>query len=330
MNEYGNFIRRADLIKNLVDRDKLAEQAKKPNRSLQEANKRRWIQHQEILRAELTTKIASANSSGGITTEVVYDTNALAFITAAGITDSIQQSAINTLVVGMKADGLWALMQVIYPFIGSTASAHKWNLKDPRDLDAAYRLTFYGGWTHSNTGITANGTNAYALIPVAVDSKTVGTYYRNIFNGTALGYVRFQDYGDPEYPGQGSENGYSINYNSVNGDNQSLTVSAGAGNLYSIRFNSSFPNYSLSSISNTNIVTTDYSMTPLSSTLTTLGAKNVDSFDQYGTFINNTKQNYSAVNLAFAYFSNVILNDTQLSNLYNRVQTFQTTLNRQV
>ena len=65
MHEYGNFIRRADLIKNLIERQQVDEQAKKPNRKIQEANQRRWLQYQELLRAELTAKIAAANSSGG-------------------------------------------------------------------------------------------------------------------------------------------------------------------------------------------------------------------------------------------------------------------------
>jgi hypothetical protein len=42
------------------------------------------------------------------------------------------------------------------------ASQMKYNLKDARDLDAAFRLTWSGGWTYSSTGATPNGTNAYA------------------------------------------------------------------------------------------------------------------------------------------------------------------------
>ena len=53
-------------------------------------------------------------------------------------------------------------MKAIYPFVGGTASTHKWNLKDPRDLDVAYRLVFNGGITHSNTGALPNGINGYA------------------------------------------------------------------------------------------------------------------------------------------------------------------------
>jgi hypothetical protein len=54
-----------------------------------------------------------------------------------------------------------------YQPIATTPSAYmasqmKYNLKDPRDLDAAFRLTWSGGWTYSATGATPNGTNAYA------------------------------------------------------------------------------------------------------------------------------------------------------------------------
>ena len=38
----------------------------------------------------------------------------------------------------------------------------KFNLKDPRNLNAAYRLLWTGGWVYSNTGALPNGTNAYA------------------------------------------------------------------------------------------------------------------------------------------------------------------------
>jgi hypothetical protein len=93
---------------------------------------------------------------------VPFDTDAQAFITAAAITDPNQQSAINTLVVDLKGYSIWTKMKAIYPMVGGTSSTHKWNLKDPRDLDAAYRLVFNGGWTHSSTGALPNGTNAWA------------------------------------------------------------------------------------------------------------------------------------------------------------------------
>lgn len=97
----------------------------------------------------------------GGTTPPVYDADAQAFIDAVGTLTTTQEVAINNLVLGLKSNGTWSKYKVIYPFIGSTASAHKWNLKDPRDLDAAFRLTFNGTITHDANGITGDGSTGY-------------------------------------------------------------------------------------------------------------------------------------------------------------------------
>lgn len=90
------------------------------------------------------------------------DADAQKFIDSTGITDQTQKDAICTLVRELKDSSLWSSMNAIYPFIGGTASTHKWNLKDPQNTDAAFRLTFNGTWTHSSSGADPNGTNAYA------------------------------------------------------------------------------------------------------------------------------------------------------------------------
>lgn len=111
------------------------------------------------------------------------DYDAQAFITAAAITNPTQQGAIIQLVSDLKSNGLWARLKAIYPMVGGTAFSHKWNLKDPRDLDAAFRLVFdvSGTWTHSSTGANPSG-NTFAntfLIPSTHLTNTSGsvTYY---------------------------------------------------------------------------------------------------------------------------------------------------------
>ena len=119
------------------------------------------------------------------------DRDALAFLEAAQIYNTNQQRAIVNLVRSLKRVGLWSKMKAIYPFVGGTASSHKWNLKDPRDVDAAFRLTFIGGWTHSSTGADPNGTNGYAdtyLVPTVSltnNSTHISVYSREI--GAASG-----------------------------------------------------------------------------------------------------------------------------------------------
>ena len=41
------------------------------------------------------------------------------------------------------------------------AAAYKYNLKDPQDTDAAFRLKIFGTWTFTPTGAKPNGANAY-------------------------------------------------------------------------------------------------------------------------------------------------------------------------
>jgi len=118
------------------------------------------------------------------------DADALAFIDSAGITDQTQKDAICTLVRELKDSSLWSSFNAIYPFIGGTASSHKWNLKNPQNTDAAFRLTFSGTWTHSSSGADPNGgSSTYAntyinASTVLTNNSTTLTYY-SIDNNTS-------------------------------------------------------------------------------------------------------------------------------------------------
>lgn len=90
-----------------------------------------------------------------------YDSDAMAFIIATNISNITQCNAISTLVGSLKAAGIWQKMKAIYPFIGGTAASHKFNLKDPRDLDIAYRILFSGGIQHSENGVLPNGSTGF-------------------------------------------------------------------------------------------------------------------------------------------------------------------------
>ena len=92
----------------------------------------------------------------------VYDADAQAFITAAGLTNLTQINAVNTLVIGLKSASLWTKINAIYPMVGGTATTHKFNLKNPADTDPAFRLFFSGGWVHTSNGAAPNGANTYA------------------------------------------------------------------------------------------------------------------------------------------------------------------------
>ncbi len=78
-----------------------------------------------------------------------YDADAQAFFNATGITDETQQTAVNDLVVGLKNDGIWDKMKIIYPFVGGTDISHSYNLKDT----TVAQITWTSGVTHSSDGV---------------------------------------------------------------------------------------------------------------------------------------------------------------------------------
>lgn len=120
------------------------------------------------------------------------DVDANAFFTAAGITDPTQKSAVTTLIIGLKANSLWTLTRALYPFVGGTAAAHKWNAKDPRDLDAAFRLVFTGA-THDANGVTFNGSTGFADTKIAAaavfttNPMGIHNYYKQWSSGRGMG-----------------------------------------------------------------------------------------------------------------------------------------------
>jgi hypothetical protein len=116
----------------------------------------------------------SGYATTNATTGAGFDTDAQAFFTATGISNTTQKNAINQLVLDLKAASIWAKMDAIYPIVGGTAATHKYNLKNT----AQFQITFSGGLTHSATGIAPDGTTGYgdtALTP----STIVGSYALN-------------------------------------------------------------------------------------------------------------------------------------------------------
>lgn len=119
-----------------------------------------------------------------------FDKDAWAFIVAAGLIDMVQKKAVNNLVISLKNYGIWSKMKAIYPFVGGTASNHKYNLKDPRDLDAAFRMVFGTGATHSSTGVitATSGTVSLntKLVPSAVFSQNEISINAYVRSGTSV------------------------------------------------------------------------------------------------------------------------------------------------
>jgi hypothetical protein len=250
------------------------------------------------------------------------DSDAQAFLTAASITNIVQQKAVNDLVIALKGYSIWTKMKALYPVVGGTAARHAVNLKTP----GTYNLTFTGGWIHASTGMTPNGTSDYAntgLTPSSVltlDSMHLGYYSR-----TNVSAVQNE---------MGCWDGAGIHYTLLGIRRSDLS-----NRTYTIIQNtnaSSYPSF----------IDTDslgfYTATRTSSTLSTIykngtnrGTNGLTSSGNPSTrtiwlgVANGNTLNYSSKQCAFASIGDG-LTDTEAANFYTAVQAFQTTLGRQV
>ena len=250
-----------------------------------------------------------------------FDPDAQAFITAAGITDNTQKTAINTLVLDMKGFGIWTKMKAIYPFVGGTATTHKWNLKDPQDTNAAFRLVFFGGMTHSANGIQGNGTNSYANTFLNTSAMTDNNHM-SIYIRTNVDEVK-EDIGNFSGFTAGfgidsriSNIAYYTNHSTAGGTYVSFVNSDSRGLHINTRNSNSNHKGFLNGI--------------LKGTNTAVGTTSVN-FDIYVGARNNSggAQIFSSKQFAFASIGDG-LTDTEAGNFYTAVQAYQTTLGRQV
>lgn len=254
------------------------------------------------------------------------DSDARLFIDAVGITNQTQINAINKLVIDLKSYNIWSKMKAVYPFIGGTADNHKWNLKDARDLDAAFYIIFSGGITHSSTGALFNGLTGFADTRFNTNSNLVKTsahfslYVRNNTNSgapydlgnasdsfmtTDASYLITRYSNNLAYIGIG-DNSYATSTSST--DSQGFWIGATNGGSTQKLY-----------LNGTSIKSATAGSGNLAKNNIYIGAANA----------NGTASFFSSKEYAFASIGDG-LSDAEAADLYTAVQAFQTTLGRQV
>lgn len=243
-----------------------------------------------------------------------YDSDATAFfnrVTAAGGTLTLaEQIATNQLVLDMKSTGIWTSMKAVYPMVGGSAAACAQNLKS-----SSFTGTFFGGWTFSSTGVTPDGISGYfdtglnLNIMTSINDISYGYYCRtnnqttgsfgwgiptNITNEFWIRYTDSNKYG---YLFDGANDGGSVTdcrgFNSMSRIGSSLKY---------IQLNSTIISYSSASSG-------------------VLLSRNF--------IFARGSQGYENRENALGYISNG-LTSSQLTDFYTAVQSFQTSLSRQI
>jgi hypothetical protein len=262
-----------------------------------------------------------------------YDVDAEAFIASASLTDVTQKSAVNTLVNDLKRFGLWTKIKAFYPFVGGNATSHKFNLKDPRDSNDAYRLTFSGGWTHSSSGAQCNGSNT-----------TSNTYLslRSVFGATSYEHNLgvYINYYNPSWSYRNDIGAVDGSYNT--NPNISLSYDTNYVYVYNLRGNRTYPDLMFSKslapsgltefkryrkgyfvIFKNGSELNEYSSTNLYRSI----AYNASFYNPVSSVYIGSAESWSRYSTAYITDA---LSTVQSSLMYIAVQKFQTTLGRQV
>jgi hypothetical protein len=189
----------------------------------------------------LTPSITPTQSSiPSGTTEADAYLSAVVAAGGTGITSTVS-AATRTLFTSLVSNNLYNKIDVMYPMLGGNAAGCKFNAKDPRDLNAAFRLTFNGGLTFDASGMTGNGSNGYAdanWSVINLNRYSAHMSFYNTLRTTTTGRIEMgasQQTGSPQstydlfidFGGPSFERGGSID---TNGVGLSFTSSANSAN----------------------------------------------------------------------------------------------------
>jgi len=258
-----------------------------------------------------------------------FDPNAEEFFIAANITNTLEKTAVNQLVLDLKSANIWTKMLAVYPMVGGTSTTHKWNLKDPRDLDIAYRAVFNGGWVHSLEGALPNGldsymnTNIFMPINLSKTNCSFGVY----LNSPHISGIRYH-FGYTEssslinssvlYVASTSQkNGWILSFNT-------LTSKTGLN----ANTHQGFWGISRSSLSSFTMINSDGTILTNNNADVSTGTVVPIIFAARGDSSSGPLL-FDQMRHSFDFVSEG-LNSTELTNLRESVITFQTTLGRQV
>jgi hypothetical protein len=260
-----------------------------------------------------------------------FDLDALAFFArvdlATGVPNTlteIEKGAINTLVSQTKIDGIWSKMTAIYPMVGGgtgtttqRAAACSRNLKS-NSFNGTFTAT---GWTFSTTGVKPNGV---AYMDTALISET-NVFGKNINIGFYSRTNSIGIFGDVGNFATLATNATTL-YTNLNGsffmdlplETTRLTATNSNSQGFYLVNNSNIVGRSIfknsSKIGSSAFVDLNLGIPPNPNFIIGAG---------YGGSRGSDRE------LAFANFGTA-LTDDECINFYNSVQTFQTTLSRNV
>jgi hypothetical protein len=252
-------------------------------------------------------------------------------VTAAGGTlTQTEKDAVNTLVLNLKSNSLWTPMLVIYPMVGGSAAACAQNLKS-----SSFVGIFNGTWTFANTGVTPNGTNAYINTNLTPNVSLTAanfhlSYYSRTNNNPSIDFDMgvgdsFGNYASSMFLRRSNnqaafDSGNSLSNNRITASSQTNSQGFYVGSITStsnrIYIKNGSTTLATSTATNTNILSD--------------GKLFIAAYNETPYLTPTLNPNfYGSKQCAFSSIGDG-LNTGQIANFYTAVQTFQTSLSRNV
>jgi hypothetical protein len=247
-----------------------------------------------------------------------FDADAAAYLSAVdiagGTTNPTISAATDTLFTSLKSNGLYTKLKVFYPFVGATANSTA--LMGKRVSGTTYDLTYNGGWTFNSSGATPNGTTGYANTSYPPNLEGQNNIHMSVYNtqestGSRVEMGSTSAGSDIQIVSNFGAN----NYSAVNNGGQGGGPVTSSGFIVISRTGSTNFNYFLNG----------------SKTIKSQSSVPPNSFNVYIACRNNsgTPEYYDTKQKAFASIGSG-LSDTDVANLTAIINTFQTSLGRNV
>lgn len=247
------------------------------------------------------------------------------FVTASGITNSTQISAVNTLYNDLSSSALLDKMYALYPIVGGNATAHSYNLIST----ASYQINWNGTITHNSAGFTGDGSTGYG--DTTLNAGNISGWTESGSFGMYSSTIGVDDYDmgcSNTSAGPDRQTALIIKFRPNDVFYAGMPV-GGTGTTYSGAEVTGAGLYTVSRTTGTVLGSINGSIyitgTPSTYYPPNRGGIVLAAFRE----ANNTIVGHSARTYSFAFIGKG-LTSSDHANLYTAVQTYQTTLNREV
>jgi hypothetical protein len=253
-----------------------------------------------------------------------FDPDAAAYlaavVSAGGTTSPTISAATNTLYTSLKSAGIYSVLTAFYPTIGGTGPSHAVEGKLP---GGTYTLTFNGTWSHTSAGMKPVSSSPYA---------TTNLNPFVVYGGTKIMSMGV-------YTTETNLTGDRYHLGAYTDGNNFISLGGRVGSLAT--FNANTTTFTINSVESYGFLTLSSNGTIANMNLYRSSFSGNTSNAPEGNLPANYQFYLGALNLANSYYESSLVNQNfaffggyltpaQITSFQTIVQTFQTSLGRQV